>query len=92
MAIFFNFSQYNTSITWRESQISFALQMLFNFGNPLNSTYLNFGSLKLLLSISDLVPPIISSIFSQQETSILSSSPDNLATLCRSSSSLERSR
>uniref|UniRef100_A0A6N2KKB1 Uncharacterized protein n=1 Tax=Salix viminalis TaxID=40686 RepID=A0A6N2KKB1_SALVM len=67
--------QYDTLISWRESQISFALQMLFSSSNPCNLKDLNFGSLNLLLSSSitpsssDLVPPIISSIFIKSSTS-----------------------
>uniref|UniRef100_A0A6N2KBU0 Uncharacterized protein n=1 Tax=Salix viminalis TaxID=40686 RepID=A0A6N2KBU0_SALVM len=70
--------QYDTSIFWRESQISFELQMLFSSCNPLNVSSLNFGSLNLLLSSpitpssSDLVPPMISFIFPQLATFISS--------------------
>uniref|UniRef100_A0A6N2KBT0 Uncharacterized protein n=1 Tax=Salix viminalis TaxID=40686 RepID=A0A6N2KBT0_SALVM len=70
--------QFDTLIFWRESQISFALQLLFSSGNPCNLKDLNFGSLNLLLSSpitpssSDLVPPMISFIFPQLATFISS--------------------
>uniref|UniRef100_A0A6N2KAY9 Uncharacterized protein n=1 Tax=Salix viminalis TaxID=40686 RepID=A0A6N2KAY9_SALVM len=69
---------FDTLIFWRESQITFALQLLFSSGNPCNLTDLNFGSLNLLLSSpitpssSDLVPPMISFIFPQLATFISS--------------------
>ena len=76
IGILFSFSQDVTSISLRELQISFALQMLFSSGKQTNSRVINFGrmtsvmELEVLLSSS--VVPIISSIFSQLKTAILS--------------------
>ena len=71
IGILFSFSQFVASIILRESQISFALQMLFSSGNPLNSRFLNSGNLNsVLLSSSDPVAPIISSNFAHSTTLI----------------------
>uniref|UniRef100_A0A6N2L217 Uncharacterized protein n=1 Tax=Salix viminalis TaxID=40686 RepID=A0A6N2L217_SALVM len=67
-------------ISLLKSDISFALQMLFSSGKSLKCSPINFGSLNSLLmlsslitpSSSNLVPPIISSIFSQSSTLIVS--------------------
>jgi len=71
-----SFWQLSTIISSRESQISFALQMLISSGRFINLRILNFGSMnsmmELELLLSSSVVPIISSIFSQCRTWILS--------------------
>ena len=76
IGILFSLSQSSTVISSRELQISFALQMLFSSGKYLSLRVLNFGSINFVMEmevlLSSSVVPIISSIFSQKETTILS--------------------